>query len=183
MIHDQFIKTFSADVSTPPIIIDENGCLELLTQITGKHLISLDECRGGEFSFISLYEIPEDKKLFDITTVRNCIRDISLKPYAGKQIYILRSIDRWTPEAMNALLKILEECPTYASIILVVDDSEGLLETIHSRCMNLYQSSDIWEISDELRQYFDEYVFTHLEREWDRFFQSDDRCYFCIGHF
>ena len=34
------------------------------------------------------------RQLFDITTVINCIRDISLKPYAGKQIYILRSIDR-----------------------------------------------------------------------------------------
>ncbi len=39
---------------------------------------------------------------------------------------------------MNALLKILEECPIYASILLVVEDSEALLETIHSRCIDLY---------------------------------------------
>ena len=109
MIHDQIIKTFSADLSTPPIIIDENGCLELLTQITGKHLISLDECRGGEFSFISLYEIPEDKKLFDITTVRNCIRDISLKQGDKARVEVLLRSEGIDPHHLHACEQHVED--------------------------------------------------------------------------
>ena len=93
MTYEQFEKTFKNKELTPPIIIDENGCLDILTRITGKHLTTLDDCRTGEFQNISLYEIPEERKLFDITTVRNCIRDMSLVPYEEKHIYILRSID------------------------------------------------------------------------------------------
>jgi hypothetical protein len=158
MIYKQFISLFEKDTATPPIIIDENSCLEILSTITGKHLTDLDECRTSDISTISLYEIQEDKKLFDITTVRHCIRDISLIPYEWKHIYILRWIDKWTPEAMNALLKVLEECPIYASIMLVVEDPEALLETIHSRSMNLYRDSTSGTLTAELQGYFDEYL-------------------------
>jgi hypothetical protein len=158
MNQEQILHLFKKDSTTPPIIIDEVWCLNILTHITGFHLTSLDECRTGEFSTISLYEIPEDKKLFDIATIRAFIRDMSLVPYDEKHIYVLRWIDTWTPEAMNALLKILEECPIYASIILVVEDSEALLETIHSRCIDLYAQRGVWMISPVLQDAFDRFM-------------------------
>jgi DNA polymerase III delta prime subunit len=41
---------------------------------------------------------------------------------------------------MNALLKVLEDTPTHAIILLVVSDRETLLETIHSRTIDLFRS-------------------------------------------
>jgi len=42
---------------------------------------------------------------------------------------------------MNALLKLLEDTPAYTIILLVVSDRESLLETIHSRTINLFRDS------------------------------------------
>lgn len=39
---------------------------------------------------------------------------------------------------MNALLKVLEDTPEHAIILLVVDNREALLETIHSRTIDLF---------------------------------------------
>jgi hypothetical protein len=42
---------------------------------------------------------------------------------------------------MNALLKVLEDTPEYAIILLVVSDRESLLDTIHSRTIDLFRPS------------------------------------------
>ena len=47
----------------------------------------------------------------------------------------MRDFDEATLKAMNAMLKILEEPPKYAIIILIVKNSESLIETIRSRCL------------------------------------------------
>lgn len=158
MKYEKFVKSFRNPDGVPPLIIDERGCLEILTEITGHHLTSLDECRTGEIANVYLYDIPEERKMFDITTVRKCIDDLGLIPYEGKNIYILRAIDTGTPEAMNALLKILEDCPLYASIILVVTNPEALLETIHSRCMNFFREFSRENLREELKKAFEEYL-------------------------
>ncbi len=64
---------------------------------------------------------------------------------------------------MNALLKILEECPSYAIIILVVEDPETLLDTIHSRCINFYKNYDTSILSPEIKHYFDEFVSGNID--------------------
>ena len=40
---------------------------------------------------------------------------------------------------MNASLKILEEPPEYAIILLVVENPASILETIHSRTITLFR--------------------------------------------
>lgn len=55
--------------------------------------------------------------------------------------------------AQNALLKILEECPTYAVIILEVDSPNSVLETIKSRVIDLTdtrKSESLDPIRDEI---------------------------------
>ena len=64
--------------------------------------------------------------------------DIILKPYySQRKIYIVPEASIMTEEAQNALLKTLEEPPAYALIILLADNKERLLPTIHSRCVIL----------------------------------------------
>lgn len=54
-----------------------------------------------------------------------------------------------TKEAQNSLLKVLEEPPEYASIILIASNENKLLNTIRSRCIkinfNKLQEQDIIE--------------------------------------
>lgn len=59
---------------------------------------------------------------------------LALKPYrAQHRLVIIRDAHLLTPEAGNALLKILEEPPEYAILILVTDEA-AIMETILSRC-------------------------------------------------
>lgn len=64
--------------------------------------------------------------------------DIMIKPYAGPyKIYIVPEADLMTVQAQNALLKTIEEPPEYAVILLLTENADSLLPTIHSRCVKL----------------------------------------------
>ena len=64
--------------------------------------------------------------------------DIQVKPYNGKyKIYIVPDADLMTVQAQNALLKTIEEPPSYAVIFLLTENADSLLPTICSRCVML----------------------------------------------
>jgi DNA polymerase III subunit delta' len=64
--------------------------------------------------------------------------DILVKPYNSPfKIYIIDSADKLTEQAQNALLKTIEEPPEYAIILLLVSNSNVILPTILSRCVQL----------------------------------------------
>ncbi len=132
-----YIASIASDTASTPVMMDESTIFLLVSGVTGLHLLSYSELIEANISNISLYDIPEDKKEFNIETVRRCIIDIELRPYIWKHLYILRHFDTATRFAQNALLKILEECPAYAVIILEVEHPNSILETIRSRVMDL----------------------------------------------
>lgn len=76
---------------------------------------------------------------------------LGLKPYRAKRrVVIIKDAHLLSLPAANALLKTLEEPPSYAVIILVADE-HNLLETIVSRCQLLRFSS----LSDkDIQSYF-----------------------------
>ena len=55
----------------------------------------------------------------------------------GRRIAIIDAADDMNPAAANALLKVLEEPPAGAVILLVAHQPAGLLPTIRSRCRTL----------------------------------------------
>ncbi|MCI8639801.1 MAG: DNA polymerase III subunit delta' [Coprococcus sp.] len=66
------------------------------------------------------------------------VGDVQIKPYSGKyKIYIIPDADLMTVQAQNALLKTIEEPPSYAVIFLLAVNAESLLPTICSRCVML----------------------------------------------
>ncbi len=134
---DSYISSVLWENSTTPSMMDESSIFLFISRITGNHTLSYEEIIEANISNITIYDIPEDKKEFNVKTVRWCIMDIELKPYQWKNIYILRHFSTATVEAQNALLKILEECPEYAVIILEVENPNSMLETIRSRVINL----------------------------------------------
>lgn len=71
---------------------------------------------------------------FHVDVVRNVINDAYVKPNeAEKKVYILGNADCMSSGAQNALLKVLEEPPSYVVFILTVKSKSIMLETILSR--------------------------------------------------
>ena len=81
-------------------------------------------------------EKPTNISVDDIRTQIN--NDISIKPYSSKyKIYIVDYAEKMTIQAQNALLKTIEEPPSYAIVLLLTTNADSFLPTILSRCITL----------------------------------------------
>jgi DNA polymerase III subunit delta' len=70
-----------------------------------------------------------------VDQIRETRRTITFKPYQSKyRVAIFLRFQEANDNAANALLKTLEEAPSYAVLILTADNPEQLLPTIVSRC-------------------------------------------------
>ena len=66
------------------------------------------------------------------------VNDAGIMPYAGPyKIYIVPDAHLLNAAAQNAMLKTIEEPPSYVVVILIVDNKEALLPTILSRCVTI----------------------------------------------
>ena len=73
-----------------------------------------------------------------IEQIRDMQRQLSLRPVeARRRVIILRRFDQASTQAMDALLKTLEEPAPYVMLILTADTADTLLPTIKSRCQPL----------------------------------------------
>jgi DNA polymerase-3 subunit delta' len=79
--------------------------------------------------------IPAPNGEIRISQIRELQKTINLKPYQSRhRVIVFLRFHQASLEACNALLKTLEEAPSYAVLILTVDNPEQLLPTIVSRC-------------------------------------------------
>ena len=70
-----------------------------------------------------------------VDQIRDSRKTLTLKPYMSKyRVAIFLRFQEANDNAANALLKTLEEAPSYAVLILTADNPEQLLPTIVSRC-------------------------------------------------
>ncbi len=74
-----------------------------------------------------------------VKDVREQINDtIMIRPFSSYyKIYIVDEAEKMTVQAQNALLKTIEEPPSYAVILLLTTNPEAFLPTILSRCVQL----------------------------------------------
>jgi len=73
-----------------------------------------------------------------VDEIRELRNNVSLVPTTGKyKIYIIDEVHMLTTGAFNALLKTLEEPPSYVIFILATTDPHKIPETILSRCQRL----------------------------------------------
>ncbi|MGI8727219.1 MAG: hypothetical protein ACR2K6_06000 [Solirubrobacterales bacterium] len=60
---------------------------------------------------------------------------VHFRPFEGhRRVFVIEAADAMAEESQNALLKTLEEPPSYAHLILISAEPDGLLETVRSRC-------------------------------------------------
>ena len=93
------------------------------------------------------YLIPEKPNVIKVDEIRRqIVNDVGIKPYSSEyKIYIIPEAERMNTAAQNALLKTLEEPPSYVVILLLCSNETMLLETIRSRCVTL----SLYPLQDE----------------------------------
>ena len=82
-----------------------------------------------------LYLLEPLGEMIRIDDVRALRHDLHMRPFEGdRRVYLIVDADRMNEEAADALLKDLEEPPSYAVIVLVAAELGPLPPTILSRC-------------------------------------------------
>lgn len=81
----------------------------------------------------------QDRKSVSVRQIREeLVQDISIRPYNSRyKIYVIEGADGLTPEAQNAMLKTLEEPPSYGLILLLAESAAAFLPTVLSRCVRI----------------------------------------------
>jgi DNA polymerase-3 subunit delta' len=106
-----------------------HAAFELAAHILG------DRGRVERRSHPDLYVLEPLGDQIRIDPIRELRRDLHMRPFEGeRRVYLLLGAHLMNEEAADALLKDLEEPPSYAVIVLVADELGSLPETIRSRC-------------------------------------------------
>lgn len=126
----------------PHALVLESGTAEermTLARELAKALVceSADACRkadSGNHPDILLVGPENGRKTISVETVRN-MRDSAyiLPNESDRKVYIIDPADTMQDYAQNALLKILEEPPRYATFFLLCSSKASLLPTVLSR--------------------------------------------------
>ncbi len=91
-----------------------------------------------------------------IEQMRDMIKELGYAPFSGKyKVFIIEQADTLNSSSENSILKVLEEPPAYAVLILLSCNQSSLLPTIRSRCrtVRFRQASDE-ELEEALRSRF-----------------------------
>lgn len=74
-----------------------------------------------------------------VDNVRQIIDSSALLPLMGrKKIYLIDEVHMLSKAAFNAFLKLMEEPPVSVIFILATTDTQKIIETVRSRCFQLY---------------------------------------------
>jgi DNA polymerase-3 subunit delta' len=84
---------------------------------------------------LTVVQAEAEGAVLKVDQIREARRSLTLKPYqASYRVALFLRFQEANDNAANALLKTLEEAPSYAVLILTADNPEQLLPTIVSRC-------------------------------------------------
>ncbi|HET9913760.1 MAG TPA: DNA polymerase III subunit delta' [Anaerolineales bacterium] len=84
---------------------------------------------------LTVVQAESEGGILKVDQIREARRSLTLKPYQAKyRVALFLRFQEANDNAANALLKTLEEAPSYAVLILTADNPEQLLPTIVSRC-------------------------------------------------
>src|SRR4030095_15176327 len=110
----------------------------------GKKLFALEvaralNCRSAkEFEACgecSVCTVVPPKRVLRVEQMRQIEREANFRPFEGKaRVFLVDEADKLNDNSANALLKVLEEPPSTAHLILITSRPAMLLPTILSRC-------------------------------------------------
>lgn len=94
----------------------------------------IDNKTHADFQWVSGKEVSIKKD--DVLDLKHEFVQTSLES-SQRQVYVIDNVDNATAQAMNSLLKYLEEPEGVTTAFLTTDNENRVLETIKSRCMIL----------------------------------------------
>lgn len=95
----------------------------------------------GSFPDVKILSKKKDKATLGVEAIKDFREDMFLSSTeSDNKIYIIDDAECMTPEAQNALLKVLEEPPGSVSIILLTKECDRILTTIKSRAQYIAMS-------------------------------------------
>ncbi len=108
----------------------------------------------AEGSHPDFMEIYSQEKSISVDEVRNILKGLVIRPlYSRYKVIIINDADSMTVQAQNALLKSLEEPPSYVIFILTVESAAAVTPTVKSRCQRVLfdklRSEEIYSILEE----------------------------------
>lgn len=124
----------------------------LLCESAGKRPCgSCISCRKTEQNIHpDLIVIDEGENELKVDLVRQLGQENALIPNDGAhRVTVIHHAQNLNPMAQNALLKTLEEPPSYAFFILTAEQPDALLETVRSRCAKFALEPPRNAVSDE----------------------------------
>lgn len=109
-----------------------------------------------------IFETDGRTKKSDAFTV-DSVREIRMNAFivpneANAKVYILKNGQNMNEQAQNAILKILEEPPSYVYFIILTSQKSKMLETVLSRVSVYSCASSSQSITDEEKEYVKEFV-------------------------
>ena len=86
-----------------------------------------------------IYLIHDKVNTISVNDIREQVnQNVSEKPYSSPyKIYIIDEAEKMNQQAQNALLKTIEEPPSFVIILLLTTNADAFLPTILSRCIRL----------------------------------------------
>lgn len=99
-----------------------------------------------------VFVIRPDGNQTRIDQMHEMIKNLNYAPLSGKyKVMIIEQADTLNASSENSILKILEEPPDYAILVLISSNPNSLLPTIRSRCrMVKFRNASTKEIEDYL---------------------------------
>lgn len=93
------------------------------------------QVEAGQQIDLMVIQAEKEGGTLKVEQVREVQKFLSLKPYqSAYKVVIFLRFEEANPNAANALLKTLEEAPSYGLLLLTANNAEQLLPTIVSRC-------------------------------------------------
>ena len=113
----------------PPGVGKRRAALAFAASILG------EERRVAHGTHPDLYLLQPLGEMIRIDEIRRLRHDLHMRPYEARhRVYVITGAHLMNEDAADALLKDLEEPPSYAVILLVADQLGPLPATIRSRC-------------------------------------------------
>lgn len=134
----------------------------LCEQPTDTYCNTCESCHKFEVSSDFIWVQPEDD-MIKVGDIRTLEEKILLKPVQStRKVVLLQDADKMNESAQNALLKILEEPPSYATILLVATNKDKIVKTIQSRCFIM---TFLPLTNEEMQQYAELQELPQLSKE------------------
>jgi DNA polymerase III subunit delta' len=132
----------------PPGVGKSETALLFAAELLGDH------ARVERRSHPDLYVLEPLGDQIRIDDIRALRRDLHMRPFeASRRVYLVIGADTMNEDAADALLKDLEEPPSYAVIVLIASDLGPLPETIRSRCQLVpFRRLSEHAVRDEIRR-------------------------------